>query len=425
MDLSLSPDVEAYVCYLVLLGMALIVAVIQVRTLLKGYTNVWSSARSWLLLGAYTSVPIALFWLLDRADALHDTSLFAAILVAITYRQILSGGSQGVTVPSGFAAAWQPFVTWSNNVASGIRDRIARNNSQYDAEAIRNLASNQEVFDEVRRIVLNGSPAPAQVQAALDAFDALKPPLDDSGVQARKARYLYIALKAVPEVDADKLLKDRGIIDTRQYYLYAKESRSKWFVRVVSFAVAVGAMVLALQLRDPVYQAGYYLWRLEKTNATVSDRFRAEQHLEQGLRHGDSGFIRTVRDRLKARLRYAALPLETGDRMLAVLFQGTGGQFDSSLIADLAESLRTENADLRSRTEKVLVYLADQRGLKLPAALREWKPGKEDALTCVDAAANAWKRIAEGGSAPDGALACLAEPAKNEQPQAPAPAPKR
>jgi len=424
LDLSLSPDVEAYVCYLVLLGLALIVAVIQVRTLLKGYTNVWSSARSWLLLGAYTSVPIGLFWLLDRADALHDTSLFAAILVAIGYRQILSGGSQGVTVPSGFAAAWQPFVTWSNNVASGIRDRIARNNSQYDAEAIRNLAGNREVFDEVRSIVLNASPAPPQVQAALDAFNALKPPLDDSGVQARKARYLYIALKAVPEVDADKLLKDRGIIDKRQYYLYAKESRSKWFVRVVSFGAAVVAVVLALQLRDPSYQARYYLWRLEKTNATAIDRFRAEQHLEQGLRRGDAGFVSTVRDRLKVRLRYASLPLDTGDRMLAVLFHGTGGQFDSSLMTELAESLRTENADLRSRTEKVLVYLADQGGLKSPAALRDWKPGKEDALTCVDAAANAWQRIAKGGTAPDGTLACLAEPAKQVQPEAAAPAPK-
>jgi len=125
MDLSLSPDLEAYWCYLILFGLAFLVALVQVRLLLKGYTNIWATARSWLLLCAYTLVPIILFWVLDRADALHDTSLFAAVLVAVTYRQILSGGNQSMTIPSGLATAWQPFVAWSDNIAAGIRDRMA------------------------------------------------------------------------------------------------------------------------------------------------------------------------------------------------------------------------------------------------------------------------------------------------------------
>ena len=39
MDLSLSPDLEAYWCYLILFTIGLIVAAIQVRELLKGFTN--------------------------------------------------------------------------------------------------------------------------------------------------------------------------------------------------------------------------------------------------------------------------------------------------------------------------------------------------------------------------------------------------
>src|ERR1700748_2075579 len=112
MDQALSPDLEAYWCYAIVFFLAVIVAAVQVRLLLKGLANAWATARAWLLLGAYTAVPLLLFWALDRADALHDTSLFAAILVALTYRQILAGSSQGITVPSGLATAWQPFVTW-------------------------------------------------------------------------------------------------------------------------------------------------------------------------------------------------------------------------------------------------------------------------------------------------------------------------
>ena len=212
MDLALSPDFEAYWCYLILFSLALTVAVIQVRQLLKGLPNIWATARAWLLLAAYTAVPIALFWLLDRADAIHDTSLFAAILVGLTYRQILTGGTQGITVPGGFAKAWQPFVTWSDNIAAGISARIARNRSRYDQDVIQQLATHDDIFDNVRKTILNRSADPSKVQAALDDFNKLKPPLDDAGVQRRKANDLYYALKALPEVDSDRFLRDNGII---------------------------------------------------------------------------------------------------------------------------------------------------------------------------------------------------------------------
>lgn len=411
MDLSLSPDLEAYWCYCILAALALVVAGVQVRGLLKGFTNAWSTARAWLLLGAYTTVPIALFWLLDRADALHDTSLFAAILVAITYRQILSGGTQGVTVPGGFAKAWKPFVAWSDNVAAGIRDRIARNASRYDAKVTDHLATDATVFEEVRRKVLNHSVNPGQVQSALDEFDKQKPPLDDTGVLQKKATYLYFALKALPEIDADKLLKDKQVITTSEYYLYAREWRSRIFVGLFAVIVAVLAVIAAAQVRDPKYEARYYLWRFEKPNATNVDRFRAAQHLERGMRSGHADFVRIVRQELATRLQFDALPLDTADRMLQLLFQKTASAPDASLMEALADSLRTNNPDLRARTQKVLICLGEERHLTIPDVLRKWKPSKEDAATCVDTAANAWSQLAKPGAPPaDAALACLAEP---------------
>jgi hypothetical protein len=413
LDLSLSPDFEAYWCYCILAALALIVAAIQVRALLKGFTNAWSTARAWLLLGAYTAVPIALFWLLDRADALHDTSLFAAILVAVTYRQILSGGTQGMTVPGGFAKAWKPFVTWSDNIAAGIRDRIARNASQYDAKVIDHLATEPTVFEEVRRTVLNHSADPAQVQSALDGLDQQMPPLDDAGVLHKKATYLYFAVKALPEIDADKLLRDKNIITKSDYYLYAREWRSYIFVGVFAVILLVLVGLAAMQLKDPKYAARYYLWRFEKQNVTNVDRFRAALHLEQGMRGGNPDFVRIVRQELAMRLRFDALPLDAADRMLELLFQKTAGAPDAALIEILADSLRTNNPDLRVRTQKVLVYFAQEYHLTIPDALRTWKPSKEDAATCVDTVANAWSQLAHpsASAVTDGALACLAEPA--------------
>jgi len=410
MDLALSPDIEAYWCYLILFCLALIVAVIQVRLLLKTLPNIWASAGAWLLLAAYTVVPIALFWLLDRADALHDTSVFAAILIALTYRQILSGGTQGMPVPGGFAQAWQPFVTWSNKVAAGISARIARNNSRYDGTLIEKLAANPEVYDYVRKTVLNRTSDPAKVQAALADLDKLKSTLDDAGVLEKKANYLYYALKDVPDVDSDRLLLNMGLTSKRHYYLYAREWRSKLFVISVIIAAALGIFGW-ISFSDFPFGAHYHLWRFQKINATSADRFRALQHLEEGLRGADPKYGELVRQQLTHQLRFEMLPLETADRILRLLLNKSLAMSDA-LTVELADSLRNENSDLRARTQKELVYIADARDLQIPSELRSWKPGKEDAPTCIDAVSNTWAKLAKTRKAPEPReLACLAAPA--------------
>lgn len=406
MDLSLSPDLDAYWCYLVLFTLAFIAALLHVRGLLKGFTNVWAMARSWLLLVAYTAVPVVLFWILDRADALHDTSLFGAVVVAVAYRQILAGSNQSLTPPSGLASAWQPFLAWSDNIAAGIRDRIARNKSRYDAEVVQKIAGKPEVYEKLERLVLNHAPKPGDVQTALADFDKLKPPLDDQGVLERKASFLYFSLQTLPEIDAAAVLRDEKIISVAKYYYYARE----WSSRLIVWAV-IGILILlvgvgAYQLQTPVYRARYDVWRFEKPNGTAADRARATQRLEEGLRTGKPEYVAAVQGELTAHLRYRAVPLETADRMLKLLFQKTG-EVRPGVIQALADSLRTDDADLRVRIEKVLVYLAEERKLTIPAELRDWLPSKEDAPTCVDRAANAWARLDGGGTLEPGALACL------------------
>jgi len=409
MDQALAPDLEAYWCYALVLFLAVIVAAVQARQLVKGLANAWATVRAWLLLGAYTCVPIVLFWALDRADALHDTSLFAAILVALTYRQILAGSGQGVTVPSGLATAWQPFVTWSTSVAAGISARIARNNSRFDQAVVAKLLSDPKAYEDVRKTVLNHTPDPAKTQADLDSRDKLKPPLDDAGVLERKATYLYLTMKGLPDIDSDIFFLQKGLISRQDYFLYAKEWKSK--LVVIAMMLATLATILALALSDrqflSAYQVHYHLWRFEKVNATPADRFRATQFLESGLQRGDAVFLDLVPRELTARLRFDGLPVEDADRFLALL--RTQSLADSTaLLPGLADALRTTNAELRADTEKTLVYWAAEHGLTVPPELRAWSPAKQDADTCVDAASNAWKAIAD--RQPPGALTCLNNP---------------
>ena len=410
MDSALSPDIEAYWCYLALFAIALTVAVIRVRRLLQGFANIWATAPAWLLLAAYTAVPIVLFWLLDRADALHDTSIFAAILIAATYQQILTNGSQGIVVPGGFAKAWQPFVTWSDNIAAGISARIARNNRRYDDKVIHHLATDNETFEKVRRMILNRSADPGKIQTAIDAFKSLKPPLDDAGVQERKASYLYYALKALPDVDSDQELRDLGVIGKSEFYLYAREWSSKLIVLGVMAALIVAAggwWIFGRQTPIRIYEAKYHLWRFGKPNATAIDRFRAERHLRQGLRQGDPEYIQTVRRDLTAQLGFALVPVETAERVLKLLLNQAFASPRGALIGELADALRTDSPDVRSRIQKELLYVGDEDRLTIPAVLRNWNPGKEDAPACLDAVANAWVHIALKGAPAADALSCL------------------
>ena len=83
MDLSVSPDLDARWCYLIVLLCGLISARSQLYKRFVDFkvSGAWLVPSTWLVFAIYLAIPIALFWLMDRMNALNDTSLFAALLV--------------------------------------------------------------------------------------------------------------------------------------------------------------------------------------------------------------------------------------------------------------------------------------------------------------------------------------------------------
>ena len=126
MDQFGSPDVPAFICYLVVLAVGALVARSNVSRILKLIPGHWRFFKTWLLFAAYLLLPITLFWFLDYTSALHDTSLFAALVVAVAYQQIFSGGVQGISMPGQSSKLWMPFERWTERVKDGVATRNKR-----------------------------------------------------------------------------------------------------------------------------------------------------------------------------------------------------------------------------------------------------------------------------------------------------------
>jgi hypothetical protein len=77
MSQFISPDVPAYLCYLLVLMVGTLVAVSSVNRLLANYAGHWGFARTWLMFTSYVFLPVALFWFLDYTSALQDTSRYS------------------------------------------------------------------------------------------------------------------------------------------------------------------------------------------------------------------------------------------------------------------------------------------------------------------------------------------------------------
>jgi hypothetical protein len=190
-----SPDVEAYLCYLLVLVLGIITASVQVSAKLKNLPGKWIMLNTWLLFAGYTAIPLALFWFLDRTNAIHDTSIFAAILVGVGYQQILSTGLSSIRAPSGATKLWQPFDAWANSIAGRIRDRIAINDTQFDEKLLTTLIQDKDKFEVLKDITLAHITDVVQLDAKLKEFDSFTGILNEQGVRAKKALLLYTPLR--------------------------------------------------------------------------------------------------------------------------------------------------------------------------------------------------------------------------------------
>ena len=170
MDMSVSPDLGAYCCYSLVLLIGLLVAWSQVSKRLGRLPGQWIMVNTWLLFFAYTFVPVLLFWFLDRTNAVHDTSLFAALLVGFGYQAILSGSLGSIRVWGDASKFWQPFGAWADSISDRIRKRIQVNGSQFDERLLATIRADADKFGALKEVTLTHAADPKALDASLKAI---------------------------------------------------------------------------------------------------------------------------------------------------------------------------------------------------------------------------------------------------------------
>lgn len=401
MDLNVSPDVDAWICYIVVLLLGMLTGKMQITKRLGNLPGQWIMVNTWALFFAYTAVPVALFWLLDRTGAVHDTSFFAAVLIGVGYQQILTGGSGSIHAPGQASAFWKPFAAWADTIATRIADRVAVNSQKFDERLLSDISSSQQKFDELREVVMVHTSNPQQLDQDLRATDANLPIIGPAGVQRKKAELLYQNLKLSSPQQFDFLLYKSGITGPRQYFWYAREGRSKVVALSVALALAIAAIASIVELRNPLYRARYYTWRLTRQNSTPADRYRATTHLRVYLDRTPAVF-----DRLIGRLGIPDLPLTSADDILSLMLEekDSAAQQKVDLRGKLAEALRTSNSDVRERIQQALIYLSEYEHLVVPTELKTWHSDPKNGAADIDFLIREWHAVGNSvNAAPGGA----------------------
>jgi hypothetical protein len=162
-----SPDIPAYFSYALVLLVGTVVARANVNHLVAGFGNRWAFAGTWWLFLAYLALPVLLFWFLDYTSALQDTSLFAALVVAAGYRQIFSGGVQGIAMPGQSSALWRPFEAWVTRTNERILTRQKQYKDRFDERVRASLAADSERLRTFETLTLERSNDPGALTAAL------------------------------------------------------------------------------------------------------------------------------------------------------------------------------------------------------------------------------------------------------------------
>jgi hypothetical protein len=397
MDMSVSPDLEAFCCYGLVLVLGLVAGRVQITNKLENLPGKWIMVNTWLLFFAYSLIPVALFWFLDRTNAIHDTSFFAAFLVGAGYQQLLTGKIGSIGAPGEISRFWQPFGAWADRIAVSIRDRVATHSTLFDEKLLYSIRTDQQRCDCLKQIAMAHTADPAALDQQLRAIESQAGILGAEAVHDKQSSLLYRNLKMSSPQIFEYLLHKNNVIPAKWYWWYAKEGRSK----VTAGAVAMLLLVLVIAsvhiLNTPAHFAQYYVWRVHKSNGTDYDRYRARNKLANFLQRAPSAY-----SDLAVVLTIPNLPVNTADSVLSLLLASRhdAAAHNVQLESVLADSLRTENSDIRSRIQKVLLYLANERHANVPKDLDEWRPDPKETPTDIDARIKEWHGVANSPPPP-------------------------
>jgi hypothetical protein len=402
-DLSFSPDVDARICYLIVLLCALFAAYRQVDRRLATFPGSWTEPPTWLLYGSYALVPVGLFWLLDRTGAVNDTSVVAAVLIGVGYERILSGQGQP-TVPAPISGLWTPFIAFADSISARVSRRIADRIFRFDRRLIDEVAADPQRFDALMNLARSLARDVQALDRKIEEIEVKRSTLGDRLTREKQILTRYSEVAQAPRWL--ELLRDAQVISQATFASYPTDSGVGSRVAVIILPVLFVLAFLALsgKLVGPIDQE-YQLWRLDKVSATAADQWRTREALATYV--ADPATTAGMSARIAELARGPAMQPGRVDLALQVLIAGAKRARQVPLVAqEIAGALRAPIVDNRTRMHAALVHLAQvqlganpcaaEAGTPLPKMLCDWKPTDGDSTVDVEERIDRWTAFWNG-----------------------------
>jgi hypothetical protein len=350
--LEFSPDLDARLCYLLVLACAIISARVQVlgrlEPLKQKIIYAWGQRSTWLVFTIYLLLPLALFWFLDRTGAIKDTSVFAALLVGLAYPAILSGGTS-LKPTDGLAGV----LGWLNKAVDGVvvktTSMVALRAQLFERVIVDHLAKDANARTLVEELALQYAASRDDVRQELAQHGA------DTRAQAQTV-YDHATGSAVGLKPITELLPK---LKVRAKSPYGQAKSAIWGYALLSAGVALAAVIVAFI--GPM-DVRFYAWRITKPGISDLDLHRTRVGLAHLLSHGGERAAQ-IRERLLGALQRPGLDTRRADQVLQLLIAHRGSTTGPSTMAiahQLTDGLRASAVDIRARIHHTLLFLADE-----------------------------------------------------------------
>ncbi|HEY9155949.1 MAG TPA: hypothetical protein VIM69_12505, partial [Opitutaceae bacterium] len=257
--LEISPDLDARLCYGIVLLCALISARIQVYGRLSGLKEraiyAWSLPSTWGVFLTYVAIPLGLFWFLDRTGAVRDTSFFAALLVGLAYPSVISGGT-GVKQVQGVAGV----LGWLDKATDALITKIVEYVS-IDAHRFQKKVIDGMVDPTFHAAVLSVAQEYGDTTAMEQELAAENDPTKKDLIL-----YDYATQSAFGLLPLTEKLSKFGLKKTESPYFRAKFALWCWLVPQVLLVFAIAWLCFSRAGEER-----FSLWRLSKPGISQND----------------------------------------------------------------------------------------------------------------------------------------------------------
>ena len=404
MDISFSPDLPAWVCYVVVLAFGALTGWREVIEKLSDARGIWRFGGTWLLMIMLALSPAVLFWLLDRAGTVSDTSIVGAAIVGVAYTQILKGNSQ-YKAPGATSPFWDFVSWWREQINRNLLARTATTGSKFDHEASEEIATPTK-YPQALQLAQKLSEDPVTFSKALCTENtrllAANPPLDPEAIQFRLAEQVYKEIRR--DTNWRTLVVEHGLIDKR---LLSEYFGSRWRPRIIGSLAFLPVVWYLLGLGVPGAAEGtgtigerlertYLINRLTKKTGSAPDLARVTARLMARLNGATDGAARNFwLEALREPLRDPTLSMQRVDAAIQVLLAARDhDKSKRSSIADgLLYALRNTNVDARRRIQSALVYLACGAEPVPAQDLLDWNPTEGDAVPQIERRIDQWRTV--------------------------------